>query len=159
MGLKGKIFKFMSDILKDGSNYKLYTQEKNLPQPVACQRDFFLQYSVGVSNTIKIMKLRRLDSVLGGSRKQRKERGAVSGTLNYVLFFYVFSLGKLRALVRTCIAFSFLWEPSTLQRHSTHLCPIALCCMIFSHFSVKSMEKVKASIGRRCKKVKVAGNL
>jgi len=29
MGLKGKIFKFMSDILKDGSYYKLYTQAKS----------------------------------------------------------------------------------------------------------------------------------
>jgi len=30
MGLKGKIFKFMSDILKDGSYYnKLYTQTKS----------------------------------------------------------------------------------------------------------------------------------
>jgi len=27
--LKGKIFKFMSDILKDGSYYKLYTQAKS----------------------------------------------------------------------------------------------------------------------------------
>jgi len=29
MGLKGKIFKLMSDILKDGSYYKLYTQAKS----------------------------------------------------------------------------------------------------------------------------------
>jgi len=29
MGLKGKIFKFMSDTLKDGSYYKLYTQAKS----------------------------------------------------------------------------------------------------------------------------------
>jgi len=29
MGLKGKIFKFMSDILKDGSYYKLFTQAKS----------------------------------------------------------------------------------------------------------------------------------
>jgi len=29
MGLKGKIFKFMGDILKDGSYYKLYTQAKS----------------------------------------------------------------------------------------------------------------------------------
>jgi len=29
MGLKGKIFKFMSGILKDGSYYKLYTQAKS----------------------------------------------------------------------------------------------------------------------------------
>jgi len=29
MGLKGKIFKFMSDILKDGSYNKLYTQAKS----------------------------------------------------------------------------------------------------------------------------------
>jgi len=29
MGLKGKIFKFMSDFLKDGSYYKLYTQAKS----------------------------------------------------------------------------------------------------------------------------------
>jgi len=29
MVLKGKIFKFMSDILKDGSYYKLYTQAKS----------------------------------------------------------------------------------------------------------------------------------
>jgi len=29
MGLKGKIFKFLSDILKDGSYYKLYTQAKS----------------------------------------------------------------------------------------------------------------------------------
>jgi len=29
MGLKGKIFKFTSDILKDGSYYKLYTQAKS----------------------------------------------------------------------------------------------------------------------------------
>jgi len=29
MGLKGKIFKFMSEILKDGSYYKLYTQAKS----------------------------------------------------------------------------------------------------------------------------------
>jgi len=29
MGLKGKILKFMSDILKDGSYYKLYTQAKS----------------------------------------------------------------------------------------------------------------------------------
>jgi len=29
MGLKGKIFKFMSDILKDGSYYKLCTQAKS----------------------------------------------------------------------------------------------------------------------------------
>jgi len=29
MGLKGKIFKFMSDTLKDGSYYKLYTQVKS----------------------------------------------------------------------------------------------------------------------------------
>jgi len=28
-GLKGKILKFMSDILKDGSYYKLYTQAKS----------------------------------------------------------------------------------------------------------------------------------
>jgi len=29
MGLKGKILKFMSDILKDGSYHKLYTQAKS----------------------------------------------------------------------------------------------------------------------------------
>jgi len=29
MGLKGKIFKFLSDILKDGCYYKLYTQVKS----------------------------------------------------------------------------------------------------------------------------------
>jgi len=29
MGLKGKIFKFLSDILKDGSYHKLYTQAKS----------------------------------------------------------------------------------------------------------------------------------
>jgi len=29
MGLKGKIFKFMSDFLKDGSYDKLYTQAKS----------------------------------------------------------------------------------------------------------------------------------
>jgi len=29
MGLKGKILKFMSDLLKDGSYYKLYTQAKS----------------------------------------------------------------------------------------------------------------------------------
>jgi len=29
MGLKGKIFKFMSGILKDGSYYRLYTQAKS----------------------------------------------------------------------------------------------------------------------------------
>jgi len=29
MGLKGKIFKFMTDILKDGSYYKLYIQAKS----------------------------------------------------------------------------------------------------------------------------------
>jgi len=29
MGLKGKIFKFMSDNLKDGSYYKLCTQAKS----------------------------------------------------------------------------------------------------------------------------------
>jgi len=40
MGLKGIIFKFMSDILKDGSYYR-----RNLPQPVACQRDFFKSIS------------------------------------------------------------------------------------------------------------------
>jgi len=45
MGLKGKIFKFMSDILKDGSYYKLYTHRRNLPQPVACQRDFLILVS------------------------------------------------------------------------------------------------------------------
>jgi len=33
-GVKGKNIQIMSDILKDGSYYKLYTQ------PVACQRDF-----------------------------------------------------------------------------------------------------------------------
>jgi len=50
MGWKGKIFKFMSGILKDGS---YYTHRRNLPQPVACQRDFLLlkrvkQYSITV---------------------------------------------------------------------------------------------------------------
>jgi len=29
MGLMGKTFKFMGDILKDGSYYKLYTQAKS----------------------------------------------------------------------------------------------------------------------------------
>jgi len=41
MGLKGKIFKFMSDILKTGLIIS-YAHRRNLPQPVAFQRDFFL---------------------------------------------------------------------------------------------------------------------
>jgi len=41
--LKGKIFKFMSDILKDGSYYKLCTQAKSTS---ACglPKGFFLKY-------------------------------------------------------------------------------------------------------------------
>jgi len=43
MGMKGKIFKFMSDILKDGSYYKLYTQAKSTS---ACglPKGFFLAF-------------------------------------------------------------------------------------------------------------------
>jgi len=43
MGLKGKIFKFMRDILKDGSYYKLYTQTKSTS---ACglPKGFFFTY-------------------------------------------------------------------------------------------------------------------
>jgi len=42
MRLKGKIFKFMSDFLKDGSYYKLYTQAKSTS---ACglPKGFFLR--------------------------------------------------------------------------------------------------------------------
>jgi len=45
MGLKGKIFKFMSDILKDGSYYKLCTQAKSTS---ACglPKGFFLEWGV-----------------------------------------------------------------------------------------------------------------
>jgi len=45
MGLKGKIFKFLSDILNDGSYYKLYTQAKSTS---ACglPKGFFLLFNV-----------------------------------------------------------------------------------------------------------------
>jgi len=45
MGLKGKIFKFMSDILKDGSYDKLYTQAKSTS---ACglPKGFFISFFV-----------------------------------------------------------------------------------------------------------------
>jgi len=47
MGLKGKIFKFMSDTLKDGSYYKLYTQAKSTS---ACglPKGFFLLQLLGL---------------------------------------------------------------------------------------------------------------
>jgi len=49
MGLKGKIFKFMSDILKDGSYYQLYTQAKSTS---ACglPKGFFYEIIDGFSS-------------------------------------------------------------------------------------------------------------
>jgi len=50
MGLKGKIFKFISDFLKDGSYYKLYTQAKSTS---ACglPKGFFSYFSNGFFHT------------------------------------------------------------------------------------------------------------
>jgi len=54
MGLKGKIFKFMSD--KKTGLIISYTHRRNLPQPVACQRDFFnfLNPKTRVFNTFNL---------------------------------------------------------------------------------------------------------
>jgi len=53
MGLKGKIFKFMSDILKDGSHYKVYTQTKSTS---ACglPKGFFILNLIPVEKFIAI---------------------------------------------------------------------------------------------------------
>jgi len=59
MGLKGKIFKFMSDILKDGSYHKFCTQAKSTS---ACglPKGFFLEQRLlpitnCVSETVKAL--------------------------------------------------------------------------------------------------------
>jgi len=45
MGLKGKIFKFISDFLKDGSYYKLYTQA-NSTSACGLPKGFFIISSI-----------------------------------------------------------------------------------------------------------------
>jgi len=47
MGLKGKILKFMSDILKDGSYYKLYTQAKSTSACGLPKGFFYKSYNLG----------------------------------------------------------------------------------------------------------------
>jgi len=48
MGLKEKIFKFMSDILKDGSYYKLFTQAKFTSACGLPKGFFLLSYNIDV---------------------------------------------------------------------------------------------------------------
>jgi len=61
MGLKGKIFKFMSDTLKDGSYYKLYTQA-NSTSACGLPKGFFLytfaqEYLIGRKATVPGQKI------------------------------------------------------------------------------------------------------
>jgi len=57
MGLKGKIFKFMSDILKDESYYKLYTQAKSTSACGLPKGFFYISIIVAVSLIFGIISL------------------------------------------------------------------------------------------------------
>jgi len=69
MGLKGKIFKFMSDFLKDGSYYKLYTQAKSTSACGLPKGFFLLIFFFSDENTKDTKITSSSETILHGLKK------------------------------------------------------------------------------------------